>query len=136
MTALFRHAEIHALFTQTRSLKASAFEGVLRGRTKTVLPDDFEKVINAYESITPDMYGKHRALSRRKVRIPFCDELKAKTQFVLEASSLSCSKLLRLHGAPNDLTNDKLCHALKRENTTIQKDHADFLAKLIRVRMK
>lgn len=100
MTALFRHAEIHGLFKTTKSLSAPAFEGVLRGRTKSVIKEDFETVLKAYTHITPDMYGKPHALSRRKVRVPMSDYFKGRIQAMLDQCSISRAKLLKLRAMP------------------------------------
>lgn len=136
MTALFRHAEIHGLFETTKSLKASVFENIIRGRTQSVVQSDFERVLSAYETITPEMFGKGEVLSRRKLRIPFCPHLKEQIKTTLDDSSLSCAKLLKLHGAPASLTNVKLGLLLRRENATIEKMHAEFLERLVKERIK
>lgn len=131
ITAIFRHAEIHNLFETSKSLSAAAFQGILMGKTKTAVRADYDAVIAAYESLTPDMWGKAHVLSCQKVRVPVSDAFKRRLTAVLDRSSMSRARLLKLHGAPKDLTNVKLGLILRRENTTILKTHLDFLERLI-----
>lgn len=135
ITALFRHAEINELFAITNSLRAPAFQAILKGRTQTVRQDDLGAVLSAYRSIPPEHYGKPHALSRQKERVPFSEEMKAKLQVVLDSTTLTRAALLRMHSAPESLTTVKLGRILRRKDTTIEKAHAEFFERLIAERL-
>ncbi len=134
LTALFRYGEREGLLKRTKSFSPEALNCVLYSQTKTIIEDDYIKLIEAYKSITPDMYGKQHALSRRKARIPITEEFKARLEKMLSESSMSRAHLLKNYGAPTELTNAKLGLILKRENSTIMRTHADFLERLIQAR--
>jgi len=131
MTSLFRQAEVAGLFSETKSLNPRAFNCIVAGTTKTVFEVDFKSVIKAYQSLTPEMYGRQHALSRRKQRIPVTNEFKARLLAFFESKTMSRAKILKYSGAPKDLTSSKIGLILNRENTTILKTHAVFLEKLM-----
>lgn len=136
ITALFRHAEINELFAITNSLRAPAFQAILKGRTPTVRQDDLDAVLNAYNSIPAEHYGKPHALSRQKERVPFSKEMKAELRLVLDSTTLTRAALLRMHGAPESLTTVKLGRILRRNDTTVEKSHAAFFERLIAERLR
>ncbi len=131
MTSVFRHAEVSGLFVETKSLNPRAFNCIVAGTTKTVFETDFKNVIKAYQSLTPEMYGRQHALSRRKQRIPVTDEFKSRLLAFFDNKTMSRAKILKYSGAPKDLTSSKISLILNRENTTILKAHAAFLEQLI-----
>jgi len=131
MTSLFRHAEIAGLFIESKSLNPRAFNCIVAGTTKTVFESDFKSVIRAYQSLTPEMYGRQHALSRRKQRIPVTNEFKVRLLAFFENKTMSRAKILKYSNAPKDLTSSKIGLILNRENTTILKAHAAFLEKLM-----
>jgi len=131
ITALFHFAKRFGLFQQNASLSPNVFNAILYGRVKTVIAADFDKVIEAYNAIPREMWGKSIALSRKGSRVPVTDGFKARLQAMLDASSITRAKLLGYYGAPPDLTSTKLGLILKRENTTMKGEHAAFLERVL-----
>lgn len=129
--SLFRYAEIHKLFTPTKSLTPAAFQSILMGHTKTVLKADYGAIIAAYESHAPELWHKGHVLSRRKVRMPVNEAFRAQLKETLKTSTLSRARLLKLHGAPDDLTVQTLSSLVSGRASTIAKTHHEILERII-----
>lgn len=135
ITALFIYAKKEGYIEETKSLNADAVNGWIQNTFKTVFPNDYLSVLEAYECLPPELWNKARALSRRKQRIPISENFRQRLNLVLDAKTMSIPNLLKYYGAPEDLRATTLCSIANGKNETIAMKHAEFLERVIEERL-
>ena len=129
--AILKWAEDQTLFKKSKSLNVGCVQGWLSGKIGSVFYDDYLKVIDAYKSLPPVMWGKARSLCRRKKRVAVSEGFRAQLSAMLTTCRLSRELLLKLNDAPPDLCATKLGRIINGKTLSITEAQADFLERLI-----